>query len=62
MDLFVAYNARVHIIYVEVSYKRWLLQNKHREYPVPEPVMMKMLRKLEVPKLSEAHEVVYWVE
>jgi predicted kinase len=62
IDLFVTYNVRVKLVYVEVSYKEWIRQNSNRSYPVPDAVLMRMLRKLEVPTLAEAHEVEYVVE
>ena len=57
--LFTDYNARVKLVYVERPYKIWLQQNAGREAAVPLNVLARMLRKLEVPRLSEAHEVVY---
>jgi predicted kinase len=61
VDFCLPYKARVHIIYIEVPYTQWLVQNKNRAYPLPERVLVNMLHKLEVPQLSEAHEVVYAV-
>jgi putative nucleotidyltransferase with HDIG domain len=61
IDLFVSYKARVKIIYIETAYKEWIRQNKNREHPVPENVLMRLLDKLEVPALYEAHEVEYVV-
>lgn len=61
IDLFVSYKARVKVIYLEVPYKTWLQQNKNRTHPVPEKVLRKMLSKLEVPTLQEAHTVQYEV-
>lgn len=61
IDLFTTYHARVKLIYLEVPYKEWLRQNAAREFPVPEKVLFKLLDKLEVPLLYEAHEVEYIV-
>lgn len=61
IDLFVEYGAKVKIVYVEQPYSIWRLQNKSREYALPESVLDKMLDKLEVPILTEAHEVDYQV-
>jgi putative nucleotidyltransferase with HDIG domain len=61
IDLFVSYKARVKILYIESTYKEWIRQNKNREHPVPENVLMRLLDKLEVPALYEAHEVEYVV-
>ncbi|MDR2919962.1 MAG: AAA family ATPase [Tannerella sp.] len=57
VDLFVDYGAKVKIVYVEKPYDLWRSQNRNREYPLPENVLDKMLLKLEIPQLTEAHEV-----
>ncbi|MGV3588797.1 MAG: AAA family ATPase [Adhaeribacter sp.] len=62
IDLFVTYGAWVKLVYVEVPYATWKKQNIDRENPVPEKVLYRLLQKLEVPQLTEAHEVVYVVE
>ncbi|GAB3712234.1 AAA family ATPase [Spirosoma flavus] len=62
IDLFVTYRARVKLVYVEVPNARRAEQNANRKYPVPEPAVSRMLEKLDVPALWEAHEVVYAVE
>ncbi|MDR2954767.1 MAG: ATP-binding protein [Prevotella sp.] len=59
VDLFVSYGARVKIVYVEKPYELWRGQNRNREYPLPENVLDKLLCKLEIPQLTEAHEVEY---
>lgn len=59
IDLFTSYGGRVKIIYIEVPYLNLLKQNANREYPVPSNVLEKLVRKLEVPSVIEAHEVVY---
>lgn len=61
ISLFVEYGARVKIIYLERPYKTWQAQNRNREAVLPESVLEQMLYKLEVPALSEAHEVVYFL-
>ena len=61
IDLFVSYKARVKIVYIETSYKEWLRQNSNREYPVPHAVLMRLLSKLEVPSVTEAHDVQFVV-
>ena len=62
IDLFITYGARVKIVYIEKPYSVWRRQNSTREYEVPETVLDKMLGRLEVPQLTEAHEMVYVVE
>lgn len=57
IDLFVSYHARVHIIYLDVPYSALLQRNATRRERVPETVILKLARKLEVPDLTEAHRV-----
>ena len=60
IDLFAAYHARIRIVYVDAPWEVILRRNQERESSVPEPVIARMLRKLEVPDLTEAHAV-EWV-
>jgi predicted kinase len=60
VDLFAAYHARIRIVYVDARWDAILRRNQERESSVPEPVIARMLRKLEVPDLTEAHAV-EWV-
>ncbi|MFV0419042.1 MAG: AAA family ATPase [Dysgonomonas sp.] len=62
VDLFTLYGAKVKIIYLEKPYEVWRSQNKNREYSLPDPVLDRMLDKLEIPQLTEAHEVEYIIE
>lgn len=62
IDLFNTYGARVKIVYLEVPYKQLLQQNRNRTHVVPTKVMEKMIKKLEIPSLVEAHEVEYLVQ
>lgn len=59
VDLFTTYNARVKLVYIEVPYEKLMAQNSNRAYPVPNVILDKMIRKLEVPSPIEAHEVIY---
>ncbi len=59
VDLCTLYNAKVKIVYVEKPYDIWRKQNRNREYPLPENALDKMMQKLEIPQLVEAHEVEY---
>ena len=59
VDLFVTYKARVKIVYIEPKPEVLYNRNRNRQYPVPKNVLTKLLRKLEVPLLTEAHEVIY---
>jgi putative nucleotidyltransferase with HDIG domain len=60
IDLFAAYHARVRIVYVDAPWEAILRRNQEREASVPEPVIARMLRKLEIPDRTEAHAV-EWV-
>lgn len=51
------YNARIHIVYLEVSPDRLARQNSARESAVPQAVIENMARKLEPPALAECHEL-----
>lgn len=62
INLFTTYGARVKIVYLEVPYKQLLQQNRNRTHVVPAKVMEKMIGKLEVPSLVEAHKVEYLVQ
>lgn len=61
IDIFTLYNAKVKIIYIEKSYDIWRKQNRNKEYALPENALDRMLAKLEIPQLTEAHEVEYIV-
>ena len=61
ISFFREYGARIKIVYVEPSsFKELLKRNRNRPEPVPEKVILKLADKLEVPDLTEAHELV-WV-
>ncbi len=61
ISLCLQYMAELIVIYVEVPYKVLFKQNSGREAVVPAAVMQRLVHKLEVPDLTEAHEVVYAV-
>jgi predicted kinase len=61
IDLFVTYKAHVKLVYIEVPFKTWLSQNNDREHVVPQAAIFRMLQKLEVPCVFEAHEMEYYV-
>jgi predicted kinase len=62
IDLFVSYGAYVTIQYVEVPYTELIKRNANREHAVPQIVIEKLIDKLEIPQLWEAHSVDYKVE
>lgn len=57
IGLFLTYRAAVHIVYLEVPYKKLTVQNKNREAVVPQKVLERLINKLEVPSSWEAHTV-----
>lgn len=61
IDLFSTYRAHIEIVYLEVPFRQLLQQNKNREHPIPEAVLIKMMQKLEVPKAWEAQRVELFV-
>jgi putative nucleotidyltransferase with HDIG domain len=62
IDLFTTYKAKVTIVYIERPYSIWLKQNSNREHAVPALVLHRMLQKLEVPLMQEAHEVIWYID
>jgi putative nucleotidyltransferase with HDIG domain len=52
----------IHIVYLEAPWREILRRNQTRAASVPEKVMQKLLRNLEVPDASEAHQVTHLVE
>lgn len=59
LDLALAYHARTRIVYVEAPFATILSRNRTRE-SVPEGIIYRLLSKLEMPQVSEAHQV-EWV-
>jgi predicted kinase len=62
IDLFTSYKihpARVVIQYVETASNQQVVQNKDRKAVVPSKIIAKFVRNLEVPDLSEAHQLNY---
>lgn len=62
INLFAEYGARIKVVYIEKPYSVWRKQNREREYPLPEAALDMMLGKLEIPLLTEVHEIEYVVE
>lgn len=60
-ELFTTYKAHVTLVYVEVPYRYLHKQNTNREAVVPAAVIDKLVNKLEIPALWEAHTVIYAV-
>jgi predicted kinase len=61
VDLFTTYKAQVRIVYLEVPYQQLIRQNRDREHVVPEAILQRMMQKLEIPAVWEAHQVDYIV-
>ncbi len=60
VDFFVAYGARVRIVYVEAPCAELLRRNRARTRPVPETVLRRLATRLDVPEVTEADHV-EWV-
>lgn len=60
IQFFVAYGARVRIVYIDAPFDELIKRNRARESYVPEAVIYRLLDKLEVPDPTEAH-LVEWV-
>ena len=58
IDLFVDYNARIELVYIEPPFDRLLRQNGNRNNPVPEQVVHKLAAKCEPPTWIECHALV----
>ncbi len=60
IDIFSGYNAQIRIVHIDTPAATLYRQNKQREAIVPPHVIDGMVRKWEVPDLTEAHRV-QWV-
>jgi predicted kinase len=58
--LAIGYGARVRLVYVETPYDELIRRNRTRSSPVPTGVIERLVDRLDVPDLSEAHRVT-WV-
>ncbi|GHO89734.1 AAA family ATPase [Dictyobacter formicarum] len=56
-DFFISYKARVHIVYLEAPYDVIIKRNNERSASIPVAIINKLLDKLEVPDITEAHQV-----
>lgn len=54
-SLFSAYGARVRLMYLEVPYEEMLRRNKKRERSLPEPVLERMIDRMEMPGAWEVY-------
>ena len=60
--LFASYRARIRIVYLEVPIDRVLRQNRNRKAQVPNAVINRYRDRLEIPDITEAHQVDYFVD
>jgi predicted kinase len=60
LDLALGYHARTRLVYIEAPFADILSRNRARIASVPEPILYRLLDKLEMPGVSEAHRV-EWV-
>jgi predicted kinase len=61
IQLFAAYNTRVEIVYLEASLQIQQHRNRSRVAQVPQKVIDRLIDRLEIPSIIEAHQV-YWIE
>ncbi|MEW6737041.1 MAG: AAA family ATPase [Acidobacteriota bacterium] len=57
IDLFTAYKARVRIVYLECPFAQLFTRNRARANPVPVSVINRLISKLDIPDITEAHEI-----
>jgi predicted kinase len=60
--LFAGYSARLRIVYLEVPIDRVLRQNRNRQAQVPHDVIYRYRDRLEIPDLTEVHQVDYFAD
>ena len=59
ISLFDNYNAYITIVYIHKNLNDILEMNKNRDRVVPEKVIRKLFRNIDIPVESEAHEILY---
>jgi predicted kinase len=57
INFFAAYQARIRIVYLEVPLEEILQRNRSRTAQVPEAVIQKLAARLDIPDITEAHQV-----
>jgi predicted kinase len=62
ISLFAGYHARVRIVYLELPIEQVLKQNRQRNRQVPTTVIHRFRDRLEVPNITEAHQLDWLVE
>jgi predicted kinase len=61
IQLFDIYNAYMNIIFIYKPLNDILIQNKQRNDIVPNDIIKKLFRKMEIPLSSECHKVDYFI-
>ncbi|MEG4345538.1 AAA family ATPase [Microcoleus sp. A003_D6] len=57
INFFADYQAQIRIVYLEVPLDEVLQRNRSRTAPVPEAVIRKLAARLDIPDITEAHQV-----
>lgn len=57
IDFFASYRSRIRIVYLEVPMDEILKRNRSRAAAVPETVIQRLADRLDIPDLTEAHQV-----
>lgn len=57
INFFASYRSRIRIVYLEVPIAEILKRNRSRAAAVPEAVIQKLLDRLDIPDITEAHQV-----
>jgi putative nucleotidyltransferase with HDIG domain len=62
INLFSAYHGRIRIVYLEVGWDELLQRNRNRSTIVPEAVIERMRDRIDIPDITEAHQVDWIVD
>ncbi|WP_293342055.1 AAA family ATPase [Microcoleus sp. CAWBG58] len=57
INFFAGYRARIRIVYLEVPLEEILRRNRERAAAVPEAVIQRLANRLDIPDITEAHQV-----
>ena len=61
IDLFWSYGARIRIVYLEPPYTELFTRNSNRRDSLPEKAIHKLIERVDIPDITEAHSVRYIV-
>ncbi len=62
VQLFNTYKARIKIVYLEVPHSVLIERNRKRKDSLPLTVLNRFIDRMEIPQLSEAHKVEYYLD